>query len=95
MEAWIALAGAVFGGAGLKIIEYFINRSKLKIDAASEIREELRDEISNLRKEMRYLEEELDHWKQRYYVLLERFNEIKIKHNITDFPFKEHQRKKE
>lgn len=96
MEAWIALAGSIFGGLGLKVVEYFVSRSRMKVDAskvevdaATEIREELRSEISNLRKEIDKLEDQLENWKQRYYTLLERFNEMKIKYGITDYPFKE------
>lgn len=93
MEAWIALIGAVFGGAGLKLVEHLVNRSKLRIDAAADIREELREEINSLRKEVRVLSSDLDEWKNKYYLLLERFNRMKIEHQISDFPFEEKDRK--
>lgn len=86
-SAIIALIGTIFGGAGLKAIEAFLNRSKNQIekekaeaDMAKSMREELRTEINTLKSELRTVEKELDEWRQKYYDLLDEF--IKVKHSL-------------
>lgn len=69
-EAWIALIGTAFGGAGLKIVEQFLGRKKAKDDTAREIRDELRLELNDCRKERDEIEEEADVWRSRYYSLV-------------------------
>lgn len=69
-EAWIALVGTVFGGAGLKIVEQFLGRKKAGVDAAREIRDELRSELHDCRREADEKEAEADLWRSRYYSLV-------------------------
>lgn len=69
--AYLALVGAVFGGVGLKALEHYLTRPKIKEDAASEFRRELREEITTLRTELRRTEEDLEQWRTKYYVLRE------------------------
>jgi hypothetical protein len=52
-EGWLALFGALLGGSGLKILEAWLNRSKVKEDSATELRNELRKEVRGLRDELR------------------------------------------
>lgn len=75
--AWIALIGTVFGGAGLKIIESFLARGQGKVDAATSMREELRKESTSLREELRVVEKDLDAWKEKYFMLLQEYLELK------------------
>lgn len=77
-DAWIALAAAVFGGAGLKIIEYFLSRSRTRIDIATQLRNELRQEVQSLRDELRDLETSNDKWRGRYYSLVSVLNYAKV-----------------
>jgi predicted nucleic acid-binding Zn-ribbon protein len=72
-QGWLALLGAVLGGSGLKVIEAWLNRSKEKDDAASQLRNELRGEIRSLRDELKNVEDELDKWRGKYYELLDEF----------------------
>lgn len=58
-ESWIALVGTLFGGAGFKIIEWFMGRAKERDNRASH----LRDEIDEAR-------DEADGWRDRYYALV-------------------------
>lgn len=67
--AWIALIGTICGGIGLKILEHWLGKSKVKIDEAAKIREELRIEVNGLRIENKHLDSELDKWKKDYYDL--------------------------
>lgn len=77
MEAWLALAGTIFGGVGLKIVESFLGRNKVKGDAAHQFREELRAEIlmlraeaDKLRDETDQLRDEIDEWRSKYFALV-------------------------
>lgn len=76
-EAYIALAAAVFGGGGLKVIEYWLTKSKVKDDSASEFRKELREEVKGLREELRQVESDLDKWRGKYYELMDQFIMVK------------------
>lgn len=76
-EAWIALLAAIFGGAGLKVIESAMSRSKDRSDIATQIRDELRTEIQGLRDELRIVEDRLDKSRNMYYAILHAFNMAK------------------
>lgn len=76
-EAWIALIGTVFGGAGFKIVEYFLGRKGRRDDFATKLRGELRDEVTQLRREADKLHretdnlrDEIDVWRSKYYALV-------------------------
>lgn len=71
-SAWVALIAALLGGSGLKIIEYLLNRSKVRDDTATQIRKELREELTGLKEELRAAETALDEWKQKYYDLYDK-----------------------
>lgn len=75
--AWIALIGTVFGGAGLKIIEKGLSRGAHKEEVATTIRKELRAESAGLKEELRVVEKELDQWKEKYFLLLQEYLEVK------------------
>lgn len=75
--AWIALIGTLFGGAGFKIIEHILGRSKIKDDTATNIRSELRTEVGalraeadKLREEADELRDEIDEWRTKYFSLV-------------------------
>lgn len=73
-EAWIALAAALFGGAGLKAIEAVLNRPGRKADIQAQFRDELRSEIDALRKELRIVDNNLRYWRERYYAVVSALN---------------------
>lgn len=75
--AWIALIGTVLGGTGLKLLESFLSRGQGKADAATSMREELRKESTTLREELRIVEKDLDSWKEKYFLLLQEYLELK------------------
>lgn len=77
-QAWLALIGALLGGSGLKFIEHWLSRPKVKEDVASSFRNELREEVKNLREELRKTETELDEWRAKYYALMDEFSRAKI-----------------
>lgn len=81
--AWIALIGTLCGGVGLKVTEHWLGRSKIKIDDASKIRDELRLEIAAQREEIKALEEEAAKWREEYYDLRDKYVEIQTQLTIA------------
>lgn len=75
--AWIAFLGAAFGGAGLKLTEAWLGRNKVKIDDASLIRGELRQQATDLRVELTETEKERDSWREKYYAAQEQLMRIR------------------
>lgn len=75
---WIAIAAALFGGAGVKVIERWLNRGELKDDSALKLRTELRQELERLRKELDDTREELDLSREKYWQVVQQFNTARI-----------------
>lgn len=71
--AIISLVTALFAGTGLKVVEKFVSKSKEKDDAATNIRNELRGELTALKLEMQVVERDLDAWKAKYYEVIEKY----------------------
>ena len=71
--AWIALIGTIFGGVGLKAAEHWLGRSKVKVDDAAKIRDELRLEITAQREEIKQLESDVQKWRDEYYNLRDKY----------------------
>jgi predicted phage gp36 major capsid-like protein len=67
--AWIALIGTLCGGIGLKFAEHLLGKSKVKVDDATQIRDELRLEIIAQREEIKQLENDVNRWRNDYYDL--------------------------
>lgn len=82
-DAWIALAGTIFGGAGLEIIRRSLAKSKEREDSATALRNELRGELTSLKSEMAAVEKELDLWRQKYYELFEKYVYIKVQYDAA------------
>jgi len=76
--AWIAFLGAAFGGAGLKITEHWLGRNRVRVDDASQIRDELRQEITSQREEIRALEAEVHKWREEYYALRDKYMTLQL-----------------
>ncbi len=80
IELWLAAAGAIFGGAGVKGIERWLSRTETKTSLEAALRNELRDDKAGLRAEnIRLeadrvrLEADRNAWMAKYYDMLERF----------------------
>lgn len=69
-EAYLTLAGTLFGGIGLKLSEKWLGRSKAREDLATNLRTELRSDNTVLRAAVDRLEEEVDEWRGKYYALV-------------------------
>lgn len=95
---FIALAGTLFGGAGLEIIRRFMDRKQRNHDYAAAQRAELRTEISGLRVlidkadvESQRLEAEIERWKGLYYDQKEEYLDAITKLQILTSDLKNYQ----
>lgn len=75
--AWIAVIGTMLGGVGLKFVEHWLSRSKVRDDTAAQLRNELRTEIQGLKTELTNVEADLDKWRGKYYELMDNFIKVK------------------
>lgn len=81
--AWIALIGTLCGGIGLKLIEHWLGKSKIKMDEAAKLREELRIQITNQNAEILGLEEKLTALNREYYDLRDKYAELNTQYVIA------------
>lgn len=77
--AWIALIATICGGVGLKVTEHWLGRSKVRVDDAARIRDELRLEITANKEEIKQLESEVTKWRDEYYDLRDKYTEQQTK----------------
>lgn len=81
MNDWLipvlTFLGTVFAGAGLKWIEGWLKKAKDKDDTATNLRNELRGELTSLKAEIQQTEKELDEWKGKYYLLIEQYLSVR------------------
>lgn len=75
---YVAIIAALFGGAGVKLLEKWLSRNTVKEDTATKLRSELREELIRLRSELDKTEEELDSTRKKYYDMLEAFSKVKL-----------------
>lgn len=82
MSDWLipvlTFLGTVFAGAGLKWIEGFLKKAKDKDDTATNLRNELRAELTALKAEIQATEKELDQWRERAYHMQEQLLYVRI-----------------
>lgn len=81
--AWIALIGTLCGGIGLKVLEHWLGKNRVKIDEATKLRDELRIEIASLREEVKGLEIERDRWRTDYYDLRDKYSTLNTEYLIA------------
>lgn len=79
----VALVGTIMGGVGLKLTEAWLNKNRVKVDDASQIRSELRLSITDLREDNKQLEDKLDEWRERYYEAYERIVQLETAMKIA------------
>jgi predicted nuclease with TOPRIM domain len=72
-DAWIPLLSALVSGVVVKVVDHTYLRRERSFDDAVAIRQELRDEVHGLHRELKALQQELDGWKTRYYDLTSRY----------------------
>lgn len=90
--AWIALIATVCGGVGLKVTEHWLGRSKVRVDDAARIRDELRLEITAQREEIKQLETDVNRWRDEYYDLRDKYRELQTQLTLAIEKIKEEAR---
>ena len=81
----IALVGTLFGGAGLEFIRRWLGKAKEKDDTATNLRNELRIDLRQLKQDMEALEKEVTEWRDKYYALLE--DKMTVEHDLMRVQF--------
>jgi len=79
--AIFALLGTIFGGAGLKIVEALLLRKKDRDTTATDLRQELREEVRYLREQLKDAEEELDEQRQKHLAVMQDYLDVQSKLN--------------
>ena len=79
-EFWVFL-GTIFGGGGLKLLEWLLSKSDRDFDTELERRKEYRDEIKDLKEELLTRTAEIDSWRDKYYELRERIIVLESQNN--------------
>lgn len=71
IDVWLALVAAVFGGAGLKLVESFMTRKQRRDDLLSKIIAEKDKEIERLSGQISKAEKAEIEWREKYWDLRE------------------------
>jgi len=67
IDTYAAAFAAIVGGAGVKILEKMMSKRSEQFSEGTKIREELRAEITVLRKEVDDTAKDVDIWRGKYY----------------------------
>jgi predicted nuclease with TOPRIM domain len=83
----IAVVSALFGGVGVKIVEYYTTRKKTEIEGNAQVeikeiddailyRQELREDIDRLKKELKDVHSSMDAQRTEYFVLQRKYDKL-------------------
>jgi len=65
--AWIALIGTIIATVGVKLLEKWLGKRDKQVDDATQIRSELREQVTSLKTDIKELEDEVEEWRSKYY----------------------------
>jgi hypothetical protein len=83
VTAIFSVIGAVFAGTGLKVVEKWLQKAKDKDDTATSLRNELRTELTGLKKELADAGDSIDEWRAKYYDVIEKYILVKAQLNTV------------
>lgn len=66
-KTYAAALAAVSGGVGIKILEKLLSKRDTQFSDATQIRDELREEVTALREEVESYKKDAADWRQKYY----------------------------
>jgi uncharacterized coiled-coil DUF342 family protein len=83
------LLGIIIGGIGLKVVEYFAKKRQGRVDRIAELekqldarsdetRQELRDDLAELRQRFDAINDDLDEWKEKYWARARELNDLQL-----------------
>jgi uncharacterized membrane-anchored protein YhcB (DUF1043 family) len=83
------LLGIIIGGIGLKVVEYFAKKRQGRVDRIAELekqldarsdetRQELRDDLAELRQRFDTINDDLDEWKEKYWARARELNDLQL-----------------
>lgn len=70
-ETVVAIVGALGGGLLVKFLDRLYQLKEKTVDVKEHQRQDAREDIAVLRKELDELRDELDVWKEKYYALFQ------------------------
>lgn len=90
ITAWsdiiIAFVSAATGGGLLKVADTWLNRAKLKNEAAKQLRDEAKEEATSLKNEVNYFkdrvrekEKEIDEWRTKYWDIFMEYKQFQLR----------------
>lgn len=85
-ELLIAFIGILVGGIGIKAASAAFDRARARYDAAALIRQELTEEVMELRSSVSDVADRLQRWRHQYYILLLAFNELALAASSAGLP---------
>ena len=83
VTAIFSVIGAVFAGTGLKVVEKWLQKAKDKDDTATSLRNELRTELTDLKKELASAGDSIEEWREKYYDVIEKYIVVKAQLNTV------------
>lgn len=78
----LGLITAVLTGVGVKIVDSILNRGEQVVDEATQLRKELRKEVTFLTEELNHVRMELDACRESYYELLSDYERLKLEYEM-------------
>lgn len=66
----------------VELVKWGLNSRTVKFDESKSMRQELRDEVKELKTDMKVVVDELDQWQNKYYLLLQKYNVLYTKYTI-------------
>jgi hypothetical protein len=71
VEKYTPLITAIFGGAGIKLLDKIVSKRSDTFNESAKIRDELRISIDQLREDIERYKEESDEWRKKYWEQVE------------------------
>lgn len=75
----VGLIAAILGGMGVKIFDYYSNRSEVNVDDATRLRQELREELQRRQEDIDRMQVELEEYKEKVFDLAYAREELELK----------------
>ena len=82
-ETTTAIIAALFGGAGVKILDKVLSNRSQYLQETERLRTELRQDVERLSEELVAQKEEADEWRKKYWELVESTVQLKASNTVA------------